>query len=394
MPDPLHVLVAGGGVVGLESLIALRDLAGERVRCTLLTPEPEFVYRPMAVAEPFARGHAAHHRIDDIARDLGAELVTGRLVEVDADARQAVTGDGGRLDFDALLIGVGAGTEPALPRTLTWTPESDAEVYGGLLRDLDEGYTKRVAFVVPVGAAWPLPAYELALMTAWQASGMGHDDVEITIYTPEEAPLSIFGSVASGAVRDDLDEAGIQVRTGVVVTAADGELRVEPDGRRLDAQRIIALPRAVGPAVRGVASDECGFVVCDPHGRVSGTDAVWAAGDAIAFPIKQGGLAAQQAGAAAESIAAEAGADVTPSPFHPVLRGVLLTGRGSQWIRRDLGGEDTEGESERHALWWPPTKVAGRYLAPYLAKLDEQEFTDADRPAGRLIEFTVEGHGR
>jgi sulfide:quinone oxidoreductase len=371
MPDPLHVLVAGGGVVGLESLIALRDLAGERVRCTLLTPEPEFVYRPMAVAEPFARGHAAHHRIDDIARDLGAELVTGRLVEVDADARQAVTGDGGRLDFDALLIGVGAGTEPALPRTLTWTPESDAEVYGGLLRDLDEGYTKRVAFVVPVGAAWPLPAYELALMTAWQASGMGHDDVEITIYTPEEAPLSIFGSVASGAVRDDLDEAGIQVRTGVVVTAADGELRVEPDGRRLDAQRIIALPRAVGPAVRGVASDERGFVVCDPHGRVSGTDAVWAAGDAIAFPIKQGGLAAQQADAAAESIAARAGADVEPQPFRPVLRGVLLTGRGQRWMRGpdDLG----EGETERHALFWPPTKIAGRYLAPYLAARDEAE---------------------
>ncbi len=371
MPDPLRVLVAGGGVVGLESLLALRALAGERVRCTLLTPEPEFVYRPMAVAEPFARGHAARHRIDDIARDLGAELVTGTLVEVDADARQAVTGDGGRLDFDALLVGVGAGTEPALERALTWTPESDAEVYGGLLRDLDEGYTKRVAFVVPVGAAWPLPAYELALMTAWQAAGMGHDDVEITIYTPEEAPLGLFGTVASGGIRDDLDEAGIQVRTGVVVTATDGELRVEPGGRRLDAQRVIALPRAVGPAVRGVASDERGFVLCDAHGRVAGTDVVWAAGDAIAFPIKQGGLAAQQADAAAESIAARAGADVEPQPFKPVLRGVLLTGRGQRWMRGpdDLG----EGETERHALFWPPTKIAGRYLAPYLAARDEAE---------------------
>jgi len=389
MPDPLRVLVAGGGVVGLESLLALRDLAGERVRCTLLTPEPEFVYRPMAVAEPFARGHAAHHRIDDIARDLGAELVTGRLVEVDADARQAVTGDGGRLDYDALLVGIGAGTEPALPRTLTWTPESDAEVYGGLLRDLDEGYTKRVAFVVPVGAAWPLPAYELALMTAWQASGMGHDDVEITIYTPEEAPLGIFGSAASSAVHDDLDEAGIRIRTGVVVTAADGDLRVEPDGRRLDAQRIIALPRAIGPAVPGVASDERGFVVCDPHGRVAGTDAVWAAGDAIAFPIKQGGLAAQQADAAAESIAARAGADVDPQPFRPVLRGVLLTGRGQRWMRgpEDLG----EGETERHALFWPPTKIAGRYLAPYLAARDEAEALGrAPEPPGAGVLLDLE----
>src|SRR3954447_21509633 len=182
MPDPLHVLVAGGGVVGLETLLALRDLAGERVRCTLLTPEPDFVYRPMAVAEPFARGRAQRHALDAIAADLGAELVRGRLTGVDAPAQEAVA-DTGRLSFDALVIGVGAGVEPALPRVLTWTPESDDEVYGGLLRDLDEGYTKRVAFIVPVGAAWPLPAYELALMTAWQTQAMGHDDVQITIYT-------------------------------------------------------------------------------------------------------------------------------------------------------------------------------------------------------------------
>ena len=87
MPDPLRVLVAGGGVAGLETLLALRDLAGDRVRCTLLTPEAEFVYRPMAVAEPFARGQAARHRLDEIARDLGAELLPGRLAAVDAGCR-------------------------------------------------------------------------------------------------------------------------------------------------------------------------------------------------------------------------------------------------------------------------------------------------------------------
>src|SRR3954465_14434935 len=233
MPDPLHVVVAGGGVVGLETLLALRDLAGDRVRCTLLAPEPEFVYRPMAVAEPFARGRAERHRLDAIASELGAEILRARLVEVDGDARQAITEDGSRLDYDALVVGVGAGSEPALPHVLTWTPESDAEVYGGLLRDIDEGYTKRIAFVVPVGAAWPLPAYELALMTAWQSRAMGHDDVQITIYTPEEAPLAIFGAVASGVVRDDLDEAGIAVQTAAVVTVTDGRLVVEPGARAL-----------------------------------------------------------------------------------------------------------------------------------------------------------------
>src|SRR3954451_16870409 len=389
MPDRLRVLIAGGGVVGLEMLLALRDLAGGRVRCTLLAPEPELVYRPMAVAEPFARGRAERHRLDSITRELDAELVQGRLVEVDVDGRDAVTDDDRRMAYDALVIGVGAGTEPALPRALMWTPERDAEVYGGLLRDLDEGYTKRVAFVVPVGAAWPLPAYELALMTAWQSRAMGHDDVQITIYTPEEAPLAIFGAVASGVVRDDLDEAGIAVETAAVVTATDGPLVVEPGTRALDAERIVTLPRAVGPALRGVPNDERGFVLCDAHGQVSGTDTVWAAGDAIAFPIKQGGLAAQQADAAADAIAARAGADVEPRPFRPVLRGVLLTGRGQQWMR---GPDDSdEGAAARHALFWPPTKIAGRSPAPYLAAQDEAEpLGRTPEPPGQAVQLPLE----
>ena len=70
--DRFRVVVAGGGVAGLEALLALRDLAGERVELTLLSPEAEFVYRPMAVAEPFGRGLADRHSLADIASDLEA----------------------------------------------------------------------------------------------------------------------------------------------------------------------------------------------------------------------------------------------------------------------------------------------------------------------------------
>jgi sulfide:quinone oxidoreductase len=252
-----------------------------------------------------------------------------------------------------------------------------------------------VAFVVPPEVAWPLPAYELALMTAWDARDMGQDDVQVTVYTPEDGPLATFGTEASAGLRADLDEAGVTVRTGTTVEEdPDAPARLRADGRPLEDQRVVALPRAIARGVGGLPVDERGFIVVDEHGRVDGAAGVWAAGDAVAFPIKQGGLAAQQADAAAESIAAHAGADVDPRPFHPVLRGVLLTGRGSQWIRRDLAADDSAGEAQRHALWWPPTKVAGRYLAPYLAALEEAEYTDTERPQGQLVEFTMEGHGR
>jgi len=392
--SPHRVLVAGGGVAGLEALLALHDLAGDRVSVTLLSPEREFTYRPMAVAVPFARGRMQRHDLADFARHVGAELVRGELAEVDAGASEAVTTDGRRLPYDALLVAVGAASEPVFSRIRTWTPELDQEVFGGLLADLEEGYAKRISFVVPRDVAWPLPAYELALMTAWDARDMGQDDVEVTVYTPEEEPLGIFGSEASAGLREDLDEAGVNVVTGVVVHEdpdAPARLIAQPGDRRLDSQRVIALPRAVARGVGGLPVDERGFIRVDEHGRVEGVENVWAAGDGIAYPIKQGGLAAQEADAAAASMAAAAGADVAPQPFRPVLRGVLLTGRGRHWIRRSL--DDDSGEAKRHALWWPPTKIAGRYLAPYLARLEEQEYSDADRPDGRLVEFTPEGHG-
>jgi sulfide:quinone oxidoreductase len=391
---PTHVLVAGGGVAGLEALLALRHLAGDRVALSLLSPRADFRYRPMAVAEPFGRGHAAHHALANIAADLDVRLVRGTLAAVDHAERVAITAAGIRLDYDALLVTVGAHSERALRSALTWTPESDPELFGGLLRDLEEGYTKRVAFVVPPGVAWALPAYELALMTAWQAWGAGQDDVSVTVYTHEDAPLGLFGARASAALREDLERVGIAVETGVYVTERpDGPRRLvlDPGGRTLDAQRIVALPRAAGPALAGLPADRRGFVPCDLHGRVHGRDGVWAAGDVIAFPIKQGGLAAQQADAAAEMIAALAGADVEPAPFRPVLRGMMLTGRGPQWMRHSIGGGARDGTASRRALWWPPSKIAGRYLSPYLAALDDAEPVDRTKPPqGEPVELDLE----
>ena len=387
---PAQVLVAGGGVAGLETCFALRDLAGDRVECTILTPEREFVYRPMAVAEPFARGRAQRVGLDRIAEDAGARLVQGSLAEVDDAQRTAVTAAGDRLAYDYLVVAVGARSEPAFPRALTWTPETDAEIFGGLLRDIDEGYSKRIAFVVPVGVAWPLPAYELALMTGWEAREMGFDDVEITIFTPESAPLEVFGAAATTALREDLDAVGIEVETSSYVLAGpDGRLVVEPGARALGDARVVALPRAIGPALRGLTYDVRGFIRCDRHGKVYDAKTVWAAGDAIAFPVKQGGLASQQAVAAAEAIAARAGADVQPQPFRPVLRGVLLTGRGGAWMRK--APDSAEGETERRALFWPPTKIAGRYLSPYLAQLADAAATGDDvQPDGKPVTLDLE----
>jgi sulfide:quinone oxidoreductase len=218
---------------------------------------------------------------------------------------------------------------------------------------------------------------------------MGQSDVDVAVYTPEDAPLGLFGAAASEALRSELDEVGVRVVCDVHVQDGARGLVVGPGGQPLDAQRAVALPRATGPALPGVPGDDRGFIPADRHGKVA--DAVWVAGDAMAYPVKQGGLAAQQADAAAQAIAAAAGADADPQPFRPVLRGVLLTGRGRQWMRHALDAGDEQGSTARHALWWPPTKVAGRYLSPDLGAIeDAEELGSPARPDGQPVELDLD----
>lgn len=223
-PAPLSVLIAGGGVAGLEALLGLHRLAGDRVRLTLVAPEPDFTFRPLAVAEPFALGRAQRVPLSALAEATGAELVLDALVGVDDAACTARLRDGGTRRFGALLVAPGARAVEGVPGATTWWPGGDAERYGGLLRDLEEGYSKRLAIVIPPGAVWPLPAYELALMTIGEARAMGQDDVEVAVVTPERTPLSLFGTEASDAVADELRQAGVQLHTGAVARVAPGGL--------------------------------------------------------------------------------------------------------------------------------------------------------------------------
>jgi sulfide:quinone oxidoreductase len=364
------VLIAGGGVAALELMLALRALAGEQVEIDLLSAEREFVYRPLAVAEPFGVGKAHRFDLAAIARDSSARVRVGALAGVDPERRRAVTADGHTLGFDALAIAVGARPREALGGALTFAGEESRRAFRGLLGELGPAGIERLAFAVPAGTVWALPLYELALMTATYAAARGLDGVQITLVTPEDAPLALFGRRASNAIGALLRERGIAVRTGAYPTLVeDGRLVVTP-GEPVAADRVVTLPALEGPRLPGVPHDAGGFIPTDLYGRVEGLDDVFAAGDATTFPVKQGGIATQQADAVAKSIAALAGAPVTPEPLRPVLRGMLLTGNTPGYLQAELrGGQGETSVMDMEPLWWPPSKIAGHYLSRYIATL-------------------------
>jgi DNA-directed RNA polymerase subunit K/omega len=241
-----RVVVAGGGVAALEAVLALRALAGDSVSMTMLAPDEHFVYQPMSVQEPFALGPAKHYPLARVAEDVGLDLRRGALASVDPGGRSVTTSEGQTLSYDALLVAVGAGREPAYEHVLTFRGEEDAERAHGLVQDIEAGYVKRVAFVVPPGHAWSLPLYEIALMTARRARETSAG-IELTVVTPEESPLEVFGAQASEEVARLLADAGIAVETGAHATVErSGEVLLRPGGRHLTCDRIVALPRIVG----------------------------------------------------------------------------------------------------------------------------------------------------
>jgi sulfide:quinone oxidoreductase len=373
----MRVLIAGGGVAGLEALLALSILGCDLVEVELICPDDSFVLRPMLVAEPFGVAEVLRLDLKQVATEAGVHLVKDALATVDPGARTISTGGGKPRPYDALIVAVGAKPVEAVPGALTFGDAEQRQQFGGMLKALGRRGAKGLAFVVPRGVSWSIAAYELALLTAAERDVRRIPGVELVVVTHESAPLEALGAAASQLVVARLEEAGVSVQAAKVAERVEDGVLVLASGETLGGMGFVALPTLeVGP-IPGLPQRTGGFVQTDARMQVAGLDSVWAAGDVTWFPVKQGGLAAQQADVAARAVAAAAGAHVPIEPFHPVLRAALITGGAPDFVRADrAGGKSTEATAGR-ALWWPPTKVAGKYLGPYVArKLGEEPGAD------------------
>jgi sulfide:quinone oxidoreductase len=367
MSPKSRIVIAGGGVAAVETMLALRDLAGDRVEVELHAPRTAFVYRPLAVGEPFVAGGIVKFDLADLASRAGATFRPDSIDNVESENHRAVTADGRKIGYDHLLIATGARALAPISGAQTFWGVSDEDRVVETVRRLRAGEIHRLAFTIPA-KGWPLPIYELALLAGAELQKLGiRDGVKLTIVTPEDAPLGIFGHDVGERVGELLARRGIDLVTGThAVNVSDGLLHVSP-GDPIEVDEVISTPDIEGLHIGGIPTDSEGFVAVDDFSRVIGVDAVYAAGDITAFPVKQGGIATQQADCAAEAIAADLGVDLAPRPFDPVLRATLWTGEKPQFLYGKLaGGSGETSVFSDHAVWEHEGKIAGRYLAPFL----------------------------
>jgi sulfide:quinone oxidoreductase len=368
-----RVVIAGGGVAALEAAIALHEIAGDRVEVAIYSPREDFIYRPFAVAVPYGASRAMRYDLAELADRCGATYHRAMIESVDGEARRARTRDGEEIPYDYLIVACGTRLLAGISGAVTFWGVADDGRVQDLVGDLREGRLNRVAFTMPGGGTWALPLYELALLADSELTKQGVEDASLVVVTPEELPLGIFGRAASEGVRELLARRGIEVVTGAMpIHFEEGHLAISPQ-RTVEADAVLCLPRMEGRRIAGVPHDLAGFVLVDDYGRVRGMQNAYAAGDVTTFPVKQGGLATQQADVVAESIAADLGADVEPRPLDPILRGVLWTGAEPLYLSGYLAGGHGETSSASNEAPWKggaEDKLVSRYLTPFLGQVD------------------------
>ena len=367
------VVIIGAGFAALEAARALRALTSRQVPITLVAPDPAFAYRPAATLEAFGDTNHLSFDLAVIAADLGVRHHRSRLEAVAPGRKWVRLASGGRLDYETLILATGARARIGVAGAVTFRDQRDIPMFRLLLDDLDAGRLKRLLFAIPPGCSWPLPLYELALLSAARVRER-RLSVEVTLVAPEATPLEMLGAAASRIVGDVLAERGVQfVGASAAKSVHRGGTLLLEEGASIRADRVVAAPVLGGQRITGIPADRVGFVLTDTFGRVQGLEDVYAVGDMTAFPIKQGGLATQQADRAAHAIAEFDGFTARGVRPGTVLHMRLVGGAEPLLLRAELDqlGRVSDAELERAdpKTLAASSKVYGRYLVPYLEKL-------------------------
>lgn len=274
-----RLVVVGAGLAGVTAVETLRS-EGFDGSITLIGAEPHTPYERPPLSKGYLMGDEARDAVfshpDEWYREHDVDLRTGtRVTSLDRRDRVVATEDGGRVDYDGVLLATGS-----RPRRLD-VPGADLD---GIhqLRTVDDSDSLKRALdggerLVVVGGGW----IGLEVAAAARAAGL-----EVVVLERGEVPLgSVLGPQVARVFADLHRDHGVDLRPSSEVArfvGRNGALEAVEltDGSRIDADLALvavgAVPRTELAEAAGLAVDD--GVLVDAHLRTA-DPRVAAAGD-------------------------------------------------------------------------------------------------------------------
>jgi NADH dehydrogenase len=350
MSDGRHrVLIVGGGFGGLY---AAKELGGdERLAVTVVDRRNHFLFTPLlyqVATGAVSPGDIAQPLRSILRRRRNTTVLLGEAVGIDPDRRQVTLADGGPIEYDSLIVAVGA-------RFSYFGHDDWAEDAPGL-KSLDDALEIRrriliafeaaerehdpvrraewLTFVIvgggPTGVELAGALGEIARDTLRRDfRSIDTADARILLVEAMDRVLPTYPPDRSASARRQLERLGATVRTGTRVVGLDNHsVAVEMAGgvtEQIPARTVLwAAGILVAPFVEAVATattaatDRNGRILVGPDLTIPGHPEIFAVGDAAVLPWKK------------------------DRPVPGVAQGGIQAGRhAGRTIRRRLAGEAT-----------------------------------------------------
>jgi sulfide:quinone oxidoreductase len=340
----------------------------------LIDREPQHLFQPSLLW--LAVGLRTPERIQRPLAPLerkGIEVVRATVEQIDAGAHTVRAG--GR-DFagDALVLALGAELAPEAIPGLEAAGQNLYTLQGATaFRDALAAFTGGRIVVLTAAPAYKCPAapYEAAMLIEDAVRGRGlRDRVQLALYAAEPGPMGVAGPQVSAAVRQVVEQKGVQYHPEHQVTSVDrssGRLTFA-NGTQAEFDLLLYVPPHRVPKVVRAAglAPEGGWVSVDRHSFATRVPGVFAIGDVTSVPLamgkplpKAGVFAHAQAEVVAANIAAEWTGDGRRRAFDGRGQCFLETGDGRAGLGAGNFYAEPTPQVKLHApsRWWHWGKV-------------------------------------
>jgi NADH dehydrogenase len=366
MPDRPKVVILGGGFAGVG---AARKLKDADVDVTIVDSNDYHTFQPMLyqVATGLVDNAVVAHPLRDLFhKEQNVRVRQATVESIDRDARQVTFTDMGPIQYDYLVVALGArvnffGVEGAAEHALPLYSLLDAiRMKEHVLRrfeeaDRDPSLVEDGALnivVVGGGATGVESAGALAELYHSDFSkdypDLDLEDATITVVEAGSSLLSMFKRDISDYTHRALEQRGVDILLGEIVESIAPTRVTLKSGRVLKAHTLVwgaGLQGSPIGAMLGVELQRGARVATDPDLRLAEDPRVFAVGD-IAWTtdtktdqvLPQLGSVALQAGERAGENIARLTADMETEPFAYHDKGTMATiGRGAAVIQLRSG---------------------------------------------------------